>query len=77
MITNNEKLTVSVKEAAIMLGISKNLAYSLARCGKLPGVIHLGSKRMVVSRAVIERVLNGDNEVQEIGDGKHWTVSRE
>ena len=71
MITNNERLTVSVKEAAIMLGISKNLAYSLARRGKLPGVIQLGSKRMVVSRAVIERVLNGDNEVQEIGDGKH------
>lgn len=65
MISNDQRLTVSIKEAAIMLGISKGLAYSLARRGELPGVIHLGQKRMVVSRAVIERVLNnGDNEAK-------------
>ena len=47
-----------------MLGISKNLAYSLARRGELPGVIQLGQKRMVVSRAAIERLLNGDSEAK-------------
>ena len=64
MISNDERLTVSIKEAAIMLGISKHLAYSLARRGELPGVIQLGQKRMVVSRAAIERLLNGDSEAR-------------
>jgi excisionase family DNA binding protein len=65
MITNEQRLTVSVKEAAIMLGISKGLAYQLARTGELPGVIKLGKKRMVCSRSVIEKLLAGDNGVNE------------
>ena len=60
--TNRDRLTLSIKETADALGISKNLAYSLARRGELPGVIHLGQKRMVVSRAAIERLLNDDTE---------------
>ena len=66
MTTNDKRLTVSIKEAAIMLGCSKGLAYSLARRGELPGVIKLGKKRMVCSRAVLERVLNGDNGINEM-----------
>lgn len=53
------RLTLTVKEAATMLGISRNLAYELARRGELPGVIKLGEKRIVVSRVQLENLLRG------------------
>ena len=43
-----------------MLGISRNLAYQLAREGRLPGVIKLGNKRLVVSRIQLENLLQGE-----------------
>ena len=52
-----ENLTISVEEAAKMLGISRNLGYTLARQGKLPGCLKLGQKRLVVSRIAIEKLL--------------------
>lgn len=58
---NTDRLTVSVKEAAAMLGISKNLGYDLARRGELPGMIRLGQKRIVVSKMQIENLIRGDN----------------
>lgn len=58
------RLTFTIKEAAAKLGISKNLAYELARRGELPGVIKLGKKRMVISRVKIERLLLGDGEAK-------------
>lgn len=51
------RLTLSVEEASTILGISRNLGYSLAREGKLPGCIKLGQKRIVVSKAAIENLL--------------------
>ena len=56
---SSDRLTLSVKEAAAVLGISKNLAYDLARRGKLPGAIKLGEKRIVVSRVQLENLLRG------------------
>ena len=56
-----DRLTLSISEAATMLGISRNLAYELARQGELPGVIKLGQKRLVVSRIAIERLLQGED----------------
>jgi predicted DNA-binding transcriptional regulator AlpA len=44
-----------------MLGISRGLAFQLAREGKLPGAIRLGG-RIVVSRAVLEKAINGGGE---------------
>lgn len=58
--TDNGKLTLTIRETADRLGISKGLAYRLAREGKLPGVIKLGDKRMVVSRTQIESLLRGE-----------------
>lgn len=58
----DNRLTYSVAEAAAMLGISRNLAYELARRGELPGTIKLGQKRIVVSRIAIERLLQGDGQ---------------
>jgi len=50
-----ERLTLSVEEAAHVLGIGRGLAYELARTGQLP-VVRLG-RRMVVPRAQLEAML--------------------
>lgn len=55
-----ERLTVNITTAARMLGISKNLAYDLAKRGELPGAIKLGQKRVVVSRMQLENLLRGN-----------------
>lgn len=48
----DERLTLSVEEAAGMLGISRALAYELVRRGELPR-LKLGS-RVVVPRRALE-----------------------
>ena len=53
-----DSLTMTIPEAARALGISKNLAYALAREGRLP-VIHISDRRLVVPKAQLERFLNG------------------
>ena len=53
----NERRTLSVKEAAKELGIGKNLCYQLCKRGQMPGMIRLGEKRIVISRIQIERLL--------------------
>ena len=65
--TDNGRLTFTIREAAAKLGISTNLAYRLAGEGKLPGVIKLGDKRLVVSRAQLENLLQG--ETKGVSDG--------
>ena len=47
--------TLSVPEAAQVLGISRSLGYEMARIGKLP-TIRFG-KRLVVPRRALERML--------------------
>lgn len=67
MIATTEKLTLSITQTAAMLGISRGLAYSLAKSGQLPGVIRLGGKRLVVSRVALERLLQGNgNETSKL-----------
>ena len=51
-----QKQTLSVAEAAKVLGIGRNFAYELARTGQLP-VIKLGSRRLVVPRVALEKML--------------------
>lgn len=62
---NGEKLTYSVPEAAEALGIGRNLAYELAKRGKLPGLIRLGEKRVVVSKLAIDRLLQGEGKSEK------------
>lgn len=57
MNSNTEKLTYDILEAAKLLGISRNLAYDLAKDGTLP-VIKCG-KRLLVPRKALERMLEG------------------
>jgi len=49
--------TMSVDEAALVLGISRGSAYEAVKRGELPA-IRLG-KRIVVPRAALERLLEG------------------
>ena len=50
-----EKLTLTVEEAGALLGISRALAYEMARTGKLP-TLRFG-KRIVVPKKAIENML--------------------
>jgi excisionase family DNA binding protein len=49
------RLCITVPEAAVMLGISRNFAYELARRGELP-VIKFG-KRLLIPRVALEKRL--------------------
>jgi len=64
-----EKLTVTVEEAGVLLGIGRGLAYEMAKTGRLP-VLRFG-KRMVIPRQLLENMLQTavnyqpDNEAQK------------
>jgi len=58
----SERVVYSVGEVSRLLQISRNLTYRLCREHKIPGVIFLGSKRMVVSAAAIDRLLEGNGQ---------------
>ena len=60
------RLTYTIKEAAAKLGISRNLAYDLARRGELPGIIKLGNKRLVVSKFKLDNLLKGEARCAEV-----------
>ena len=51
--------TLTVAEAAALLGISRGAAYTAARSGELAGVpvIRVGAKRLVIPRAPFEALL--------------------
>jgi excisionase family DNA binding protein len=48
-------LTITVEEAAVLLGIGRGLAYEAAARGELP-VVRVG-RRLLVSRPALERIL--------------------
>ncbi len=52
----NRTETMTVPEAAVRLGIGRNLAYGLARRGELPGALRLG-RSLRVSVAALDAVL--------------------
>ena len=55
-----EKLTMSIPEFAVAVGVSKATAYDLAKRDKLPvKVLRIGEKRMVVSRKAVLALLEG------------------
>ena len=49
--------TMTIEEAARLLGIGRQTAYDLAARGELPGAHRLG-KRWIVSRKTLEAWLN-------------------
>lgn len=54
----DERLTLSVPEAAKKLGISRNAAYEAAQRGEIPS-IRVG-KRLLVPRSAFEKMLTGE-----------------
>ena len=58
-----DRLTYTVTEAAVLLGISRTSAYECVRRGEIPSLT-LG-RRVVISRVALERMLDGglDHEV--------------
>ena len=61
---STDSLTMTIPEVAKALGISRGLAYDLARRNELPvPVIKLG-RRMVLSRKAVEVLLSGNGEVR-------------
>jgi excisionase family DNA binding protein len=61
---SDERLTITVEDAARLLGISRGLAYEAARRGDLP-VIRLGRRLLVPRARLLEFV--GASETQEAG----------
>lgn len=62
---STDSLTMTIPEVAKALGISRNLAYELARRDALPvPVIKLG-RRMVLSRKAIEALLSVDENKRQ------------
>ena len=57
---DESKLTVTVAEASRLLGISRGLAYEMARIGKLP-TIRFG-RRLLVPRRALDHLLEYGNE---------------
>jgi len=53
-----ERETLTVRETARLLGISRGLAYEMARCGKLP-VIRFG-RRLLVPKRALGKMLSTD-----------------
>ncbi len=54
--TESKPLAVSIERASQLLGISRNLAYSMAKTGELP-TVKMGQRRMVVPINALERLL--------------------
>lgn len=53
-------LTMNIPEVARVLGISRGLAYELAKRDELPvKVLRLGGRRMVVPKRALEDLLSG------------------
>ena len=57
-ITTAERATVTVPEAGIILGLSRNGAYDAAKRGEIP-TVRIGRK-LLVPRQRLERFLNGE-----------------
>ena len=51
----DNRLCITVPEAAAMLGVSRNFGYELVKRGELP-VIRFG-KRLLIPRVALERML--------------------
>jgi len=62
---SHQRLTLSISEAAVRLGISRNSCYLAARTGQLPTII-IG-RRILVPTAALNRLLE-NGEMKELND---------
>ena len=59
MTKRNEKLTMTVEETALALGLSRNSCYQAVETGSIPS-IRIG-KRILIPRYALEQLLAGIN----------------
>lgn len=59
----NNRLTLTIDEAAEMLGVSRDTVYRAVRAGQIP-TLKLGARRLVIPRAAFERMLEQAGEPQ-------------
>jgi predicted DNA-binding transcriptional regulator AlpA len=52
--------TYSVRLGARKAGISTGLMYRLAKANRIPGVIRIGEKRIVLSKVIFDKWLQGE-----------------
>ena len=62
MTHQNDRLTMTIPEYAALHGISRGLAYELAKRNALPVRVLRFGRRMLVSRAEVMRVLEGGGQ---------------
>jgi excisionase family DNA binding protein len=62
------KLTLSVEEAAKLLGIGRNLCYDRVKTGEIP-VIKIG-RRLLVPRSALEKLLANPKPLNPTPAGK-------
>ncbi len=62
---DERKLTFTVSEVAVLLGISRGLAYQMVRAGTIPA-IRLG-RRLLVPRRALRRLLEDLDSVDPEG----------
>lgn len=68
--------TMTVAEAARVLGIGRQTAYDLVRRGELPA-LRLGKRRLVVPKVALERLLAtaGKDQTRTHGEENgHWVA---
>jgi excisionase family DNA binding protein len=59
-----ERLTMTVEEAGVALGISRATAYMLVNTGRIPA-IRISERRLIVPRAALLRVLESAGKPKE------------
>ena len=62
---DSQRLTVTVPEAAELLGISKGLAYALAKRDELPIKVLRCGRRLLLSRRALVSLIEGDGNKAE------------
>ena len=55
------RATMTIEEVAAVLGLARSTAYDLAKADRLPIPVIRAGKRIFVSRALVERVLAGED----------------
>ena len=61
------RATMTIEEVAAVLGLARSTAYDLAKADRLPIPVIRAGKRIFVSRALVERLLAGE-DVRHSGD---------
>lgn len=59
----NERLTLTVTEAAKLLGIGRNLCYDRVKTGEIP-VIKIGRRLLVPRKALMELLEKGQETIK-------------